>query len=183
MTQFSQLPLPIVKLRVYNVVMANGGILMLDILEEIKRELFVIFFSMLPIIELRGGIPLGISLGLSPVHSAILSIIGNIIIIPFLLKLLKPIMQFLEKTYIFSKTIGWVKKRSMKKAAIVKKYSLIGLCLFVAVPIPTTGVWTGSVIASLLKLDHKKAFFAMALGIIISGIIVLTVSYGVITIF
>src|SRR5690554_5576853 len=110
--------------------MANGGILMLDILEEIKRELFVIFFSMLPIIELRGGIPLGISLGLSPVHSAILSIIGNIIIIPFLLKLLKPIMQFLEKTYIFSKTIGWVKKRSMKKAAIVKKYSLIGLCLF-----------------------------------------------------
>lgn len=156
---------------------------MLDILEEIKRELVVIFFSMLPVIELRGAIPLGISLGLSPIHSAILSIIGNIIIIPFLLKLLQPIMAYLEKTYFFSKTVGWVKKRSMKKAAIVKKYSLIGLFIFVAIPIPTTGVWTGSVIATLLKLNFKKAFFAMSLGIILAGIIVLSLSYGLTTIF
>ncbi|NLY86298.1 MAG: small multi-drug export protein [Tissierellia bacterium] len=156
---------------------------MLDILEEVKRELFVVFVSMLPIVELRGAIPLGISMDLSPIHSAVLSIIGNIVIIPFLLKLLQPIMAFLEKTYIFSKTVGWVKKRSMKKADIVKKYSLIGLFIFVAIPLPGTGVWTGSVIASLLKLNHKKAFFAMVLGIIVAGIIVLTLSYGVITIF
>lgn len=156
---------------------------MLDILEEIKRELVVIFFSMLPVIELRGAIPLGISLGLSPIHSAILSIIGNIIIIPFLLKLLQPIMAYLEKTHFFSKTVGWVKKRSMKKAAIVKKYSLIGLFIFVAIPIPTTGVWTGSVIATLLKLNFKKAFFAMSLGIILAGIIVFSLSYGLTTIF
>ena len=91
---------------------------MLDILEEVKRELFVVFVSMLPIVELRGAIPLGISMDLSPIHSAVLSIIGNIVIIPFLLKLLQPIMAFLEKTYIFSKTVGWVKKRSMKKETL-----------------------------------------------------------------
>ncbi|HEY8361916.1 MAG TPA: small multi-drug export protein [Tissierellaceae bacterium] len=155
----------------------------LDLLEEVKRELFVMFFSMLPVIELRGAIPLGISLGLSPVHSAALSMIGNIIIIPFLLKLLYPIMFYLEKTYIFSKTIGWIKKRSIKKANIVKKYSLIGLFIFVAIPLPGTGVWTGSIIASLLKLNVRKAFFSMSFGIIIAGIIVLIVSYGLFSIF
>ncbi len=155
---------------------------MLELIEELQTELIVIFFSMLPLIELRGAIPLGISLGLSPIHSTILSIMGNIIIVPFLLKLLQPIMKFFEKTVIFSKTIGWVKRRSMRKAGTIKKYSLWGLFIFVAIPIPTTGVWTGSVIASLLKLDFKKAFLAMTLGIIAAGIIVSTVSYGVFSI-
>ena len=156
---------------------------MLELIEELRIEIMVIFFSMLPIVEVRGAIPLGISLGLSPVHSAILGIIGNIIIVPFLLKLLYPIMSFFEKTVIFSKTIGWIKRRSMKKSSTIKKYSLIGLFIFVAVPIPTTGAWTGSVIASMLKLDFKKSLMAISLGVVSSGLIVLTISYGIVSIF
>ncbi len=156
---------------------------MIDILEELNTELTVIFFSMLPIIELRGAIPLGISLGLSPIHSTILCIIGNITIVPFLLKLLQPIMKYFENTVVFSKTIGWVKRRSMRKASLIKKYSLWGLFIFVAIPVPTTGAWTGSVIASLLKLDFKKALLSISLGIITSGIIVATISYKVFSIF
>ena len=98
-----------------------------------KKGIICNLFSMLPIIELRGGIPLGISLGLSPVHSAILSIIGNIIIIPLLLKLSKTDYAIFRKKPISSlKPVGWVKKRSMKKGSYSKKYSLIGLCLFVS---------------------------------------------------
>jgi uncharacterized membrane protein len=156
---------------------------MLDLIEELRIEIMVILFSMLPIIEVRGAIPLGISLGLSPIHSTILGIIGNIIIVPFLLKLLHPIMLFFEKTVIFSKTIGWVKKRAMKKSGTIKKYSLIGLFIFVAVPIPTTGAWTGSVIASILKLDFKKSLLAISLGVVSSGFIVAIISYGVVSIF
>ncbi|XJS51170.1 COG2426 family protein [Tissierella carlieri] len=127
--------------------------------------------------------PLGISLGLSPIHSTILSIIGNMIIVPFLLKLLHPIMAYFEKTVIFSKTVGWVKRRSMSKAAIIKKYSLLGLFIFVAIPMPGTGAWTGSVIASLLKMNFRKALLSISLGIITSGIIVATISYKVFSIF
>ncbi|CAK7049842.1 small multi-drug export protein [Tissierella carlieri] len=156
---------------------------MLELLEELQTELIVIFFAMLPIIELRGAVPLGISLGLSPIHSTILSIIGNMIIVPFLLKLLHPIMAYFEKTVIFSKTVGWVKRRSMSKAAIIKKYSLLGLFIFVAIPMPGTGAWTGSVIASLLKMNFRKALLSISLGIITSGIIVATISYKVFSIF
>lgn len=151
---------------------------MLDIMESIKIELIVIFFSMLPISELRGAIPLGISLGLSPVHSAFISVLGNILIIPILLKLLNPIMQYFEKTKIFKSTIGWVKNRSMKKSQLIKKYSLVGLFIFVAIPLPTTGVWTAAVIASLLKLNYKKALISLSLGVVTAGIIVLSVSHG-----
>ncbi|HAE91881.1 COG2426 family protein [Tissierella praeacuta] len=156
---------------------------MWELIEELQIELMVIFFSMMPIVELRGAIPLGISLGLSPLHSTILSIIGNIAIVPFLLKLLQPIMKYFEKTIVFSNTIGWVKRRAMKKASIIKRYSLIGLFIFVAIPVPTTGVWTGSIIASILKLDFKKTLLSISLGIITAGIIVATISYGVFSLF
>ena len=156
---------------------------MWELIEELQIELIVILFSMMPIVELRGAIPLGISLGLSPLHSTILSIIGNIAIVPFLLKLLQPIMKYFEKTIVFSNTIGWVKRRAMKKASIIKRYSLIGLFIFVAIPVPTTGVWTGSIIASILKLDFKKTLLSISLGIITAGIIVATISYGVFSLF
>ena len=149
----------------------------MGILEELKREIIVIVFAMLPIVELRGAIPLGISMGLSPIHSTIISIIGNALIVPFLLILLQPIMDYFEKTILFSKTIGWVKRRSMKKAKTIKKYRILGLFLFVAIPIPTTGAWTGSVIATLLKLDIKKSILAIWAGIISAGIIVYTITY------
>lgn len=156
---------------------------MLVFIESVKRELLVIFFSMVPISELRGAIPLGISLGLSPIHSTIISICGNILIVPILLKILHPLIIFFDDTFIFKYTIGVVKNKAIKKADSIKTYSLIGLFLFVAIPLPTSGAWTASVIASVLKLDKKKAFISIALGIIVAGLIILGVSIGAIKMF
>ena len=148
-------------------------------LDSIKRELIVLLFSMVPVIESRGSIPLGISLGLNPIHSGLVSIFGGLLTMSILLKLLNPIMTYFEKTKIFNSTIGWVKRRSMKKAGTIKKYSLIGLFFFVAIPLPTTGVWTASVIATLLKLDRKRSFLSMGLGLIVSAFIILGLYYGI----
>jgi len=152
---------------------------MINILNSIKMELMILLFSMVPIIELRGAIPLGISLGLHPIHSGILGIIGNISIGILLLKALRPLMNYFEKTELFRSSIGWVKKRSMKKAGTIKKYSLVGLFFFVAIPIPTSGVWTASLIATILKLDRRRAMITMSLGVIVSAIIVLGIYYGI----
>jgi uncharacterized membrane protein len=149
----------------------------MEILEELKREILIMIFAMLPIVELRGAIPLGISLGLSPMHSTVISIIGNCLIVPFLLILLHPIMDYFERTVLFSKTIGWVKTRSIKKADTIKKYRLLGLFLFVAIPIPTTGAWTASIIASLLKIDLRHSILTIWAGIITAGLVVYTISY------
>lgn len=156
---------------------------MLVFIESVKRELLVIFFSMIPISELRGAIPLGISLGLSPIHSTIISICGNIIIVPILLRVLHPLIIYFKDTFLFKYTIGRVKNKAMNKADAIKTYSLIGLFIFVAIPLPTSGAWTASVIASILKLDYKKAFAAIALGVIVAGLLILGVSVGAIRIF
>lgn len=157
---------------------------MLDILETIKDEITVILVAAMPLVELRGAIPLGISLGFTPLESFILSIIGNIIPIPFLLKLLGPIMNYLEKTALFSELIKWVKKRTLKRSREkIQKYSLLGLFILVAIPIPTTGTWTGCIAATLLKIDFNKALAAIIGGVITSGIIVFSLSYKVISVF
>ena len=162
-----------------------GGIIIfvLEILETLKIELIVMFMSMVPIIELRGAIPLGISLGLSSVQSAVISIIGNIIIVFILLHVLNPMMKYFEKTKFFNRTLGKLKEKSMKKSKIIKKYSLLGLFLFVSIPIPTTGAWTGALIATILKLNIRKSFISMSLGLIVAGIITLTISHGIFTLF
>lgn len=147
-------------------------------LKEIKREISVLIFSMLPVVELRGGIPLGISLGLSPLLSTIISIIGNAAIVPIILFLLYPLMNYFEKTLIFSKTIGWLKKRSMKKAHTIKKYRLVGLFLFVAIPFPTTGAWTACLVASLLKINIRQSILSIWSGILVAGGIVYFLSRG-----
>lgn len=153
---------------------------MFELLEELKREILVILMAAMPISELRGAIPLGISLGLSPIHSTIISIIGNMAIVPILLKILNPVMNYLEKTFLFSKFIGWIKRRTLKRTrATIKKYSLLGLFILVAIPVPTTGAWTGCIAATLLKLDYKNALLVILSGVFTAGIIVSTISYQV----
>ena len=117
---------------------------MWDFFQGISNELTVILVAAMPLSELRGAIPLGITMGFTPLESTILSIIGNIIPIPFLLKLLEPIMTYFESTRLFSKDVQWVKRRTLKRSRDkVRKYSLLGLFILVAIPLPTTGAWTG----------------------------------------
>ncbi len=156
-------------------------IFLFNIIEEIKRELLVILVGATPLSELRGAIPLGISLGFSPIHSTILSLIGNMAIVPILLKILNPLMNYFEKTVLFSKSIGWLKRRTLKKTKdTIVKYRLLGLFILVAIPVPTTGAWTGCIAATLLKIDYKDALFAILAGVLVSGLIIFTLSYHIV---
>lgn len=147
-----------------------------EILSEIKNEIIIILLAAAPISELRGAIPVAISLGFSPIHSMILSVIGNMLPVPFLLILLDPVFEYLAKVNGFKRFIGWIKSRTLRKSEKVRKYKILGLFLLVAIPLPTTGAWTGAIAASLFKFKFKEAFFAIFAGVIAAGIIMIILS-------
>lgn len=144
----------------------------------ISRELIIFLISMVPILELRGGL-IAASLLKVPITTAIpICIIGNIIPIPFILLFIRQIFKWMKKIKIFRGLIEKLESRAMGKSDTIKKYEFWGLVLFVGIPLPGTGAWTGSLIAALLEVDIKKAVFAELLGIAIATIIMSIVSYG-----
>lgn len=149
---------------------------MWELIDLLKRELAVIIVGATPIFELRGAIPLGVSMGFTPIQSTILSIIGNILPIPFLLLLLKPIFKFLRRYDKFDRIIEWIENRTLRRSKRMKKYTLLGLYLLVAVPLPTTGAYTGSLAASLFNIRFKFAFPTIVAGVITAGIIMYILS-------
>lgn len=144
----------------------------------VSKEIVIFLISMVPILELRGGL-LVAKLIEVPITTAIpLCIIGNIIPIPFILLFIKQIFKLLKKVEFFKKIIEKLESRAMNKSESIKKYEFWGLVLFVGIPLPGTGAWTGSLIAALLEIDFKKAILAELLGIAIATIIMSIVSYG-----
>ncbi len=142
-------------------------------------QMLVVIVSMLPIIELRGGIPLARLLML-PLEQAILfSVIGNIIPIPFILLFINKIFDWLRPTKAFGWLVEKLERRALSKSEGIQRAEFWGLALFVGIPLPGTGGWTGSLAASLLKIDLKKASLAILLGIAIASTIISLVSYGV----
>lgn len=159
------------------------GIFLNKIFGLLSIEFTVMFTAALPVIELKGAIPIGISLGLSPVHSAILSFIGSIIPVPLILFTIRPIFNCLKKTSSFKNIIYKITNKSLNKSNSIQKYGVWGLLLFVAIPLPGTGVWTGSLIASLLDIRFKWAFPAIIVGNLIAGILIMLLSNGIIGVF
>lgn len=144
----------------------------------ISAEAVVFIISMTPILELRGGLLVSSLLGV-PITTAIpLCIIGNIIPIPFILLFIKKIFQWLKKVPFFERIIIKLENRALSKSDSMKRGEFWGLALFVGIPLPGTGAWTGSLIASLLEIDFKKSIWAELLGIAIATIIMSIVSYG-----
>lgn len=144
----------------------------------VSKEIVVFIISMIPILELRGGLIVA-SLLKVPITTAIpLCIIGNIIPIPFILLFIKQVFKWLKKIKIFRGLIEKLENRAMSKSDNIKKYEFWGLVLFVGIPLPGTGAWTGSLIAALLDVDFKKAVLAELLGIAIATVIMSIVSYG-----
>lgn len=137
-------------------------------------ELAVFVTSMLPIVELRGALPLAINLYHIPWAKAfIISYIGNLVPVPFILLVLKPVVALLSRIKPIGKFFTWLFERTRKKSsAMIERYEEIGLLLFVAIPLPGTGAWTGALIAFLFGLDFKKSFLVIALGVFIAGVIV-----------
>ncbi len=132
----------------------------------------MIIVAMLPIFELRGAIPLGFYLGMPLAKIFILAILGNLIPVIPLYFLLQPVTTSLSRLSLFRVFFNWLFSHTKKRAEIVQRYEAIGLMLFVAIPLPITGAWTGTIAAVLFKIRFKYTILAITSGIIISGIIV-----------
>ncbi len=144
------------------------------------KYIFVILVSMAPIVELRGAMPIGMGMGLDPKYVFIASLLGNILVIPFILLLLEPIFKFLERWDFFKKIIDKTKNNvSTKFKKARDKYGPIALIVFVAIPLPGSGAWSGALAAKLFGINNKVAFLSIALGILIAGIIVGGFSYSI----
>ena len=144
----------------------------------VSKEAVVFIISMIPILELCGGLIVSKLLEV-PITTAIpLCIIGNIIPIPFILLFIKQIFKWMKKIRLFRGLVEKLEAKAMGKSDNIRKYEFWGLVLFVGIPLPGTGAWTGSLIAALLDVDFKKAVLAELLGIAIATVIMSIFSYG-----
>ncbi len=144
----------------------------------VSKEAVVFIISMIPILELRGGLIVSKLLQV-PITTAVpLCIIGNIIPIPFILLFIKQIFKWMKKIKLFRRLVEKLESKAMGKSDNIRKYEFWGLVLFVGIPLPGTGAWTGSLIAALLDVDFKKAVLAELLGIAIATVIMSVFSYG-----
>lgn len=137
---------------------------------------------MLPVIEIRGAIPIGIAQGLDPWLAYAIGVIGNMIPIPFLVLLTRHIIDWLKKHNILVRFTSWLERKGREKSKQVIAYSFWGLLLLVAIPLPGTGAWTGALVASLLDMRLKNCLPAITLGVLIAGGIVMAVTFGVISV-
>ena len=145
----------------------------------IVKYLITFFVGILPIIELRGAIPIGVGLGLSYFESFIFSFLGNILPIYFIVKYIRPLFDFFGRWKPFKKIIDFATNKATKKienSPRLQTFTALGLFMFVAIPIPGTGAWVGSLIANFLNLPPKKAIPPIILGVLTAGIIVLTIT-------
>lgn len=142
------------------------------------KELIVFLISLMPILELRGGLIAAALLGLNIVPAFIICIIGNLLPIPFILWFITPIFNKLKKTKHLSKIVNKIEKKALSKKDKIEKAEFWGLFFFVGIPLPGTGGWTGSLIASLISMDKKKAMLAITCGVLLAGLIVGSLSFG-----
>lgn len=145
-------------------------------LVEFNKEIAVVVLAALPISELRGAIPLALAMGFSPLKTYALAFAGNLLPVAPLLLLLQPVSDRLRHIKIFERFFNWLFERTKKRAQLVERVGAIGLILFVAIPLPVTGAWTGCVAATLFKIRFRYAFISIAIGVVIAGLIVLGLS-------
>lgn len=138
----------------------------------------VFIVSMVPLIELRGSVIVGTAFGLPWLNVLLLSIVGNLLPIPFILIFGEKLITWMKTVPLFSKLTHWYEARLMSKSETIQKYCFYGLWIFVGIPLPGTGAWSGSVIAALLNIPPKKAFAAVVCGVLTAGIIMTVGSRG-----
>lgn len=134
--------------------------------------------SMLPVAELRVGLPFGVALGLPWYLAFIAAVIGNILPVPFIILFIRPLFIWIKKKTRLSRLIERLEKRAFKKAGSVYRYELLGLFILVAIPLPGTGAWTGALVAAMLDMRLKNAFPAIILGVIMAGVLVMLITHG-----
>lgn len=141
-----------------------------------RKEILAFFISMLPLLEIRGALPVALATGISPLTAILITVVGNILPVPFILLFVRPIFAYLKKHGKIGEIITKIEKRALSKSGSVSKRNVIGLIIFVGIPLPGTGAWTGALIAALLDMRIKYAFPAIAVGVLIAAVIMTIVS-------
>ncbi len=155
---------------------------LLDWVQQLPPPLAVFVVAMLPVFELRGGIPVGYAMGMeSPLLIYLVAVAGNFVPVVPILTLLGPAERLLRRFKTMDRFFDWLFRRTVSRSDLIKKYESLGLILFVAIPLPMTGAWTGSIAAYLFKLPLRMAIPCIILGILIAGIVVSLASQGVIS--
>ena len=140
--------------------------------------------AMTPVLELRGAIPVGVALGLTPVQALAVSIVGNLVPVPFIVLFIRRIFAWMKQR--LPRLRGFVERMERKaeaKRALIDKWKVLGLFILVAIPLPGTGAWTGALVAALLDIRLKRSFPAIAAGVAVAGVIVTLLTAGVTGVF
>ncbi len=146
---------------------------------SLPKELIVFFVSMIPILELRGSILAAGFLKMDFLSTFIIAVIGNMLPIPFVLLFIDKIFSQLKRTRL-EKFVVKLEKRALSKSDSIEKYGFWGLLIFVGIPLPGTGAWTGSLIASMLRMKKRTAILAIFLGVLLAGLIMSLLAFGII---
>lgn len=146
----------------------------------LAKYVVIFVISLMPILELRGGLLAASLLNVPALPAYLVCILGNLIPIPLILWFLDSIFDFMKKHNILVKFINFCERKGNEKKEQIERLGFWGLVLFVGIPLPGTGAWTGCLIATMLRMDRKKAFFASCLGVLMASIIMMLVSYGII---
>ncbi|WP_231686928.1 small multi-drug export protein [Bacillus sp. JCM 19034] len=152
---------------------------MLENFSFLPPELFIVFISALPILELRGGIPLGPLLGLSYGEALFYGILGNLLPIIPILVLFRPISKWMLRFKLYKRFYDWLYNRTMKKSDKVEKFGALGLILFTAVPLPTTGAYSACLASILFFIPFRYALIAISTGVVIAGLLISTIVYSI----
>ena len=157
---------------------------LISLVSSMPHQLAAILLSMIPVAELRLAIPLSVTAyGINPVEAYFLCCIGNMIPVPFIVLFIRPIFNWMKKISIFKRMVEKIEERGNSKRETVLKYKFWGLFVFVAIPLPGTGAWTGALIAALLNMRLKDALPSIMLGVLAAGLVVTLMTTGVLKVF
>lgn len=147
---------------------------------ETGRIVGDIIIAMLPVVELRGAIPVAYAWGFSWRTAVVCALIGNMLPVPFILLFLDKVFQFMKEHNILKGLVERLEKKGAAKGEGMARFQFWGLALLVAIPLPGTGGWTGALIATVIKMDKKQALLAIAIGLVAAAAIVTALTYGVV---
>ena len=151
----------------------------IDIFSGISKDIIIFIISLMPILELRGGLLAASLLNVELIRAAVICIVGNLLPIPFVLLFLRFVLDLFEKWSVTKKIVLWLEKKVNEKRDQIDRYGYLGLIIFVGVPLPGTGAWTGSLLAVMLGLNRKKSFVCILIGVIMAAVIMSILSYGI----
>lgn len=151
----------------------------IDLFGGINKDIVIFIISLMPILELRGGLIAASLLHVEFVRAVIICVVGNVLPIPVVLLFLKEVLDILGKWNVTKRIVTWLEKKVDSKREQIDKYGYLGLILFVGIPLPGTGAWTGSLLAVMLGLNKKKSFICILIGVALAAVIMSIFSYGI----